>query len=157
MKSTRSKQWQNAMLEEMYSLNKYNSWILTPKPSSSKIVDCKWIYKIKERKEWQVKIKLNLVNASWRGFTHVEGIDYSEILFPVIKYTTIRIISSSHFDRELEQLYAQTTILHGKWNHFYETTRRFWNEKFKGRKLVYLLHISLYGLKRIRRFDSFVQ
>ncbi|KAL2248151.1 UNVERIFIED_CONTAM: Retrovirus-related Pol polyprotein from transposon TNT 1-94 [Sesamum indicum] len=53
------KQWLSAMNEEMKALKENKTWILVPKPKNASIVDCKWIYKIKQ--ENPIKYKARLV------------------------------------------------------------------------------------------------
>ena len=61
------------------------------------LVDCKWIYKIKQ--ENPIKYKAILVAE---GFTQKEGIDYNEIFSPVVKYSTVCIILTltAHYNWE---------------------------------------------------------
>ena len=42
-------QWTQAMSEEYMALIKNNTWHLTPPRPSIKIIDCKWIFKIKRK------------------------------------------------------------------------------------------------------------
>ncbi|KAL0402501.1 UNVERIFIED_CONTAM: hypothetical protein Slati_4280000 [Sesamum latifolium] len=48
LKSSKSNQWIKAMEEEMKSLHDNKTWVLVPKPKDASIVDCKWIFKIKQ-------------------------------------------------------------------------------------------------------------
>ena len=50
------------------------------RPESQRIVDCKWIFKVKEgvSNKDPVRFKARLVA---KGFTQVEGVDYNEIFF----------------------------------------------------------------------------
>ncbi|KAL0353203.1 UNVERIFIED_CONTAM: Tricyclene synthase 0e23, chloroplastic [Sesamum angustifolium] len=111
LKSENSKNWLSAMAEEMKSLKDNNTWVLVPKPKSCSVVDCKWIFKIKEE-DTSKRFKARLVA---KGFTQKEGIDYTEIFSPVVKYTTVRIILAltAHFNWELKQMDVKTAFLHG--------------------------------------------
>ena len=40
--------WQQAMVEEMNSLEKNKTWTLVRKPEKQKVIACRWLYKIKE-------------------------------------------------------------------------------------------------------------
>ncbi|KAL0322887.1 UNVERIFIED_CONTAM: hypothetical protein Sangu_1908000 [Sesamum angustifolium] len=48
LKTPESENWLLAMEEEMKSLHDNKTWILVPKPKDASIVDCKWIFKIKQ-------------------------------------------------------------------------------------------------------------
>ncbi|KAL2533355.1 Retrovirus-related Pol polyprotein from transposon TNT 1-94 [Abeliophyllum distichum] len=60
--------WYNAMNKEMESLKKNNTWVLVPKPKSKSLVECKWIFKVKEgiSQKDSMKFKARLVA---KGFT----------------------------------------------------------------------------------------
>ena len=62
------RQWQQPMSEEMQSLYKNNTWVLVPKPKDQRVIDCKWIFKVKEglTSSEPVKFKARLVA---KGFT----------------------------------------------------------------------------------------
>ncbi|KAL0349272.1 UNVERIFIED_CONTAM: Retrovirus-related Pol polyprotein from transposon TNT 1-94 [Sesamum angustifolium] len=111
LKSENSKKWLSAMAEEMKSLKDNNTWVLVPKQKTCSVVDCKWIFKMKEEDTSKI-FKARLVA---KGFSQKEGIDYTEIFSPVVKYTTVRIILAltTHFNWELKQMDVKTALLHG--------------------------------------------
>ncbi|KAL9258778.1 Retrovirus-related Pol polyprotein from transposon TNT 1-94-like protein [Drosera capensis] len=67
--------WMVAMVEEMESLRKNKIWELMELPKGSKLVGCKWAFKIKKGQ----KFKARLVG---KHYSHKEGIDYNKILSP---------------------------------------------------------------------------
>ena len=78
------------------------------------MVSCKWIFKRKQGaiENEPIWFKAKLVD---RGYTHREGIDYTEVCSLVVKYTSIRVLMSivAQFDWELEQLDVKTGFLIG--------------------------------------------
>ena len=69
------------MDEEMESLKSNGTWELVPKLENQRLIECKWLYKLKEgiTNDDSVRYKARLVA---KGFTRKEGIDYHEIFFP---------------------------------------------------------------------------
>lgn len=155
--------WLEAMKDEMLSLEKNNTWVLVNKPKGAKVIDCKWIYKVKEGdpKDDSVRFKARLVA---KGFNQREGIDYNEIFSPVVKYTSIRILLSivSQYDFELEQLDVKTAFLHGNLDEkIFMSQPKGFEQKGKENWVCYLKK-SLYGLKQAPRqwyirFDTFIK
>ena len=47
IKASKSVKWKESMKEEMYVLERYKTWDLVELPKESKVVSCKWIYKLK--------------------------------------------------------------------------------------------------------------
>ena len=71
------------------------------------------MYKLKkDGKGNLVKYKARLVV---KGFGQKKGIDFDEILSPIVKFSSIRTILglASNKDLEIEQLDVKTTFLHG--------------------------------------------
>ncbi|KAL2243923.1 UNVERIFIED_CONTAM: Retrovirus-related Pol polyprotein from transposon TNT 1-94 [Sesamum indicum] len=144
----KSNKWFSAMKEEMSSLKQNETWTLVPRPKNSSIVDCKWIFKIKQ--ENPIKYKVRLVK---KGFTQKEGIDYNEIFSPVVKYTTVRIILAltAHYNWELKRMDVKTAFLHGDLDeHIYMSQPVGFVDKLKP-DYDCLLKKSLYGLKQSSR------
>ncbi|KAL2253784.1 UNVERIFIED_CONTAM: Retrovirus-related Pol polyprotein from transposon TNT 1-94 [Sesamum indicum] len=154
----KSDKWLKAMNEEMKSLKDNKTWILVPKPKNASIVDCKWLFKIKQ--ENPIKYKARLVA---KGFTQKEGIDYNEIFSPVVKYTTVRIILAltAFHDWELKQMDAKTAFLHGDLDENIYMYQPFGFSDTSKPDHVCLLKKSLYGLKQSprqwnKKFDEFM-
>ena len=60
----------------MDSLKKNNTWVLVKKPPNYKLIDCKWIFKLKEgmTPEDKRKYKAQLVA---KGYMQRKGVDYT--------------------------------------------------------------------------------
>ncbi|KAL0374429.1 UNVERIFIED_CONTAM: Retrovirus-related Pol polyprotein from transposon TNT 1-94 [Sesamum radiatum] len=160
LKSPKSEFWIKAMKEEMKSLKDNKTWVLVPKPKNTSIVDSKWIFKLKNEND-SLRYKARLVA---KGFTQKEGIDYTEIFSPVVKYTTVRIILAltAHFDWELKQMDVKTAFLHGDLDENIYMAQPCGFIDNRNPEHVCLLKKSLYGLKQSprqwnKKFDNFMK
>jgi hypothetical protein len=127
-----------------------------------KPIRCKWVFKRKEgvSPNDEARYKARLVS---KGYSQIPGIDFNEVISPVVKHSSIRTLLSivAKHDYELEQLDVKTAFLHG------ELEEDIYMEQPEGfiipRKedLVSKLQKSLYGLKQsprqwYKRFDTFM-
>ena len=88
--SSESERWRDAMVEEMDSLHKNDTWKLTKLPNGKKAVGCKWVFAKKEGSPGEdVRYKARLVA---KGYAYNEGIDDNEVFSPVVKHSSIRIL-----------------------------------------------------------------
>lgn len=160
LKDENCEQWQAAMKEEYDSLIKNNTWELVERPPGEKIVDNKWVYKVKmEQKNAPARYKARLVA---RGFTQQYGVNYYETFSPVVRFTSIRLILSLAAQRKMhiKQFDVKTAFLNGILN---ETVYMEQPTGFEdGTNKVCKLKKSLYGLKQASRcwnekFTSFIK
>eukprot|EP00253_Pinus_taeda_P036334 PITA_36334 len=96
------KLWQEAMVDEMASLNKNEASDSMEFPAGRKPIRSKWVFKKKTNAEGKVeKYEAQLVE---KGYSQVPGIDFGDIFSPVSKVTSIRLLLSlaSTFDFEVE-------------------------------------------------------
>ncbi len=85
--SENSKEWVCTMQKEYDSLMANNTWTLVPLPVGRKLVFCKWVFKIKQGANGEVKrYKARLVA---RGFTQTYEVVYNETFAPITKFTSI--------------------------------------------------------------------
>eukprot|EP00253_Pinus_taeda_P035284 PITA_35284 len=139
------------MEEEMNSLLENKTWELVNLPKGRKALQNKWVYEIKhEGDEKKERYKVRLVV---KGFAQKEDIDFTEILSPVVKMSSIRVILGLvvALDLECEQLDVKTAFLHGELEEeiYMEQPEGFIEKGKEG--LVCRLKKSLYGLKQAPR------
>ena len=84
--------WQEAMVEENDSIMKNQEWEVMPRPQGKKVVESRWIYKVKHAVDGRVEKYKACFMA--KGFSQKEGIDYEETFATVAKYSSIRTIIS---------------------------------------------------------------
>jgi hypothetical protein len=144
--STEGKIWKDAMVEEMESLYKNETWDLVKLSSGRNIIGSKWVFKKKINVAGQIeKFKDRLVA---KGYSQV-GVDFGEIFSPDEKLTSITVLMSlaTTFDLEIEQMDVKKTFLHG------DLEEEIYIKQLEGfvvkgkQELVCKFKRSLYGLK----------
>jgi hypothetical protein len=79
------------------TLLKNKTWHLVPPKEGTNIIDCKWVYKIKQKSDGSIdRYNTRLVV---KGFKQRYGIYYEDTFSPVVKTTTIRIVLSIAMSR----------------------------------------------------------
>ena len=83
-------QWRTACAEEMEQFVCQNIFNIVPKPEGCKVVDCKWVFKMKLGPDGQVKhYKARLVA---KGFSQVKGINFNETYSSVVGHSTVQTL-----------------------------------------------------------------
>ncbi|CAH9052299.1 unnamed protein product [Cuscuta europaea] len=161
IRSREAQKWLEAMKSEMDSLRVNQTWTLVPRPNATSVVECKWLFKVKEESGNNIRYKARLVA---KGFTQKEGVDYAEIFAPVVKFTTVRIMLAlvAHHDWEMKQMDVTTAFLHGELDKKIYMTQPEGFVDPKRSDHVCLLRKALYGLKQSPRqwnirFDKCMQ
>ena len=152
LKSEKSVQWQEAMNEEMRSLEENETFTLTSLPKDRQVVGGKWVYAIKENANGDETYKARYVA---QGFSQKEGTDYHETFSPTANMTSIRTVMqiAAQNDLILHQMDVKTAYLNAPIDCeiYMEQPDGFRKNGVNGEKLVYKLNKSLYGLKQSGR------
>lgn len=101
------------MDEEFKVLELNNTWTLVPHSPSQKLIDTKWVYKIKQKSFGNIKrYKARLVV---KGYLQTLGLNYGETFSSVIKPSSIHIVLvlAQTWNWLIKQLDANNAFLHG--------------------------------------------
>jgi histone deacetylase 1/2 len=91
--ASKSLHWQEAMNKEFSALLHNGTWSSVSPPTTTNIVGCRWIYKIKKKADGTIeRYKARLVA---KGFHQQKGVDFAETFSPIIKHATIRLVIST--------------------------------------------------------------
>ncbi|PNX87224.1 retrovirus-related Pol polyprotein from transposon TNT 1-94, partial [Trifolium pratense] len=105
--------WQEAINDEMDSLESNRTWHLVDLPPGCKPIGCKWILKKKLKPDGTIeKYKARLVA---KGFRQRENIDFFDTFSPVTRITSIRVLISiaAIFHLTTHQMDVKTAFLNG--------------------------------------------
>ncbi|GKV22816.1 hypothetical protein SLEP1_g32638 [Rubroshorea leprosula] len=111
--AVKEEKWQKAMVEEIGSIERNQTWELTDLPEGHKTIGVKWIYKTKLKENEAVdKFKARLVA---KGYKQEFGIDYQEVFAPVARMDTIRLVIALTAQNSwpIYQLDVKSAFLHG--------------------------------------------
>ena len=99
--------WKPGIDWEHDCLPRNRTWYLVNYSVDTKVLRCKYVFKIKENKPI-VRLVALCCRQSY-------GIDYNETFAPVVTLTTVRTIlaMAAHLDRELEQMDVGTAFQNG--------------------------------------------
>ncbi|RLU26274.1 hypothetical protein DMN91_000068 [Ooceraea biroi] len=84
MAGTESQNWVKAMLEEIHSLRKNDTWDEVDRPPGVKPLAVKWVFKKKLTESGEIRYKARLVA---KGCAQIKGRDYHEVFSPVIRHS----------------------------------------------------------------------
>jgi hypothetical protein len=143
--------WKIAMVEELQSIEKNQTWELVDLPDKKKKIDVKWVFKVKLNPDGQVsKHKARLVA---RGFLQKQGIDYNKVFAPGARIETVRLVTTIACKNEwsLYHLDVKSAFLNGPLEEMVFVSQPPSFEIAGKESMVYKLHKALYGLKQAPR------
>ena len=99
MHSQENNKWIGAIVEEMESLHKNQTWELVELLIRKRAIGCKWVYKKKESilEKQGEQFKTCLVE---KGYSQKKRVDYDEISSLVVKHISFRAVLTmvAHLD-----------------------------------------------------------
>lgn len=146
--STNANEWKEAMREELYAMEKNQTWEEVDLPAGRKAVGSKWVFKTKFNDKGSVmRRKARLVA---QGFSQQFGVDYDEVFAPVARSETVRLLLSTAgaMKYEVKQYDITTAFLNGILE---EDIYMKPPPGVESNGKVYKLKRSLYGLKQAAR------
>lgn len=140
--------WEKAIEEEMASLKDNDVWDVVPRPKGRKVVNGKWVFKIKRDAHGEVeRYKARYVA---KGFSQIQGLDYDETFAPVVRFDSLRILLAIAASKKWKtrQLDIKTAFLYGVLN---EDIYMELPEGYRQGDHVAKLKRCIYGLKQSPR------
>lgn len=142
--------WNEVMQHEIKCLVQNETWELVDLPENSALVECKWVYKIKLDKNNHKTYRATLVA---KGFTQKEGVDFHEIISPVMRHSTLRLLIalSVNIGLDICHLDVTTAFLHGNLEEIVHMRQNEGFIKQGYENKVLKLKNAIYGLKQSAR------
>jgi hypothetical protein len=81
--------WYKAIVEELQGLERHKTWTLARVPQGRKVIETKWVFKLKDADTANPRYKARLVA---KGYSQIEGLDYNQTFSPVVSATAIRTL-----------------------------------------------------------------
>lgn len=153
--------WKHAMREELKAIEKNATWELVNLPMKKKPIVVKWVFKVKHKPDGTIaKHKVRLVA---KGFLQKEGLDYSEVIAPVARLETVRLVIALANSKswKLFQLDVKSAFLNGPLEEEVYVLQPPGFVLRGSEEKVFKLKKALYGLKQAprawnKRIDSFL-
>lgn len=150
--SSESGEWQKAMKEEITALQENDTFEYTTLPDGKNLIGGKWVYAVKLGPSGEEKFKARYVA---KGYSQIQGVDYSETFSPTARFTSIRMLMQIAVQDDLlvHQMDVKSAYLNAPidCDLYVEQPEGFQVKNEQGEKLVCKLKKSLYGLKQSGR------
>ena len=105
--------WKKAIKSEIDFILHNHTWELVDLPQGCKPLSSKWVFKRKQKVDGSIdKYKARLVI---KGYKQIEGLDYFDTYYPVMRINSMRMMLAIAALRNLEvhQMDVKTTFLNG--------------------------------------------
>ncbi|WJX32734.1 hypothetical protein P8452_21024 [Trifolium repens] len=149
------------MEDELHSIEKNRTCKLVNLPDKKRKIDVKWVFKVKLNPDGTIsKHRARLVA---RGFLQKHGIDYIEVLAPVARIETVRLVVALACKNNwlMYHLDVKSAFLNGPLDEEVYVSQPPGFEIEGKEKMVFRLYKALYGLKQAprawnKRIDQFL-
>jgi Reverse transcriptase (RNA-dependent DNA polymerase) len=91
-----------AIVEELQGFERHGTWSLAHVPKGRKIVETKWVFRLKDADTPTPRYKARLVA---KGYTQVQGMDYNEMFSPVVSATAVRTLIALAASNQMEAVH----------------------------------------------------
>ena len=149
VKSDDTDKWYQAMLDEMNSLIENDTFDIVELPKDKTVVGGRWVYAVKESPDNQDIYKARYVA---KGFNQTYGVDYFSTFAPTTRMSTIRMVIqiAVNCNYLIHQMDVKSAYLNAPIDCevYMEQPKGFEQTSPDGKRLVYKLKKSLYGLKQ---------
>ena len=102
-------------MEEVFnSLQGKETWELVTLPPKRKFVQCKWIFQ-KTNSAYSSDVKYKAILVA-KGYSQVQGLDYTETFAPVAKMDSIRLVLAIGASKgwQVHHIDVKSAFLHGE-------------------------------------------
>lgn len=149
--ASQKKEWKRAMEQELEAIERNGTWSLTQLPSGKKVIDLKWVFKLKKDTKGEIiKHKARIVA---KGYVQQHGVDFEDIFAPVTRLETVRLLLalSAKHGWIVHHLDVKSAFLNGDLKEEVYVSQPEGYEKPGQEHLVYKLRKALYGLRQAPR------
>jgi hypothetical protein len=139
------------MKEEMQSIVDNHTWDLVELPRGHRAIGLKWVFKVKRDEAGRVvRYKARLVA---KGYVQQAGIDYDEVLAPVARVDSVRLLLAlaAHKGWEVHHMDVKSAFLNGDLQEEVYVSQPAGFITNGAEDKVFRLHKALYGLKQAPR------
>lgn len=113
MSSPESHEWKRAMVDELKSIIKNDTWNLVKRPEDSTVIGCRMILRNKLNPDGTIQRRKARLVA--QGFNQQPGIHFNETFAPVTRLGSVRLMISlaARYKMKIQQLDVTTAYLNG--------------------------------------------
>ncbi|KAG7196524.1 hypothetical protein KM043_018550 [Ampulex compressa] len=107
-------EWRDAIYSKTKSLIQNNTFDIVTRPKNKRVIKCRTVLRNKYKAGGSLDRRKERIVA--RGFSQRPGIDFYEIIAPVARFRSFRLLTAldTRFDLKITQLDVETAYLNGK-------------------------------------------